>query len=264
MPLTSLRIKRGTRAQLNAAASGGQLAAGELYLITDENLLAVGISASAYQAAAREGESGAGGSASGSVPVTASLPAPVPWQVVLAAMPATNVELTPAAMLSNPSLNGSLAFSSSQYEGNSTARYCIGSGHANNGWLSAPVAGPHWVEYRAPAGVRLTPNAYVIRPWDVDNFPARTPKTWELQGSDDGESWTTLDARTNYTAWTSGQNQVFPIPNPQTFSRFRLYITANVGGNAYTGMRRFFLLGDQEQLYAVLPSGQVQLITWAV
>lgn len=56
--MPGLRIKRGTRAQLDAAATAGQLAAGEPYLITDENRLAVGTSATSYQALAKESEAG--------------------------------------------------------------------------------------------------------------------------------------------------------------------------------------------------------------
>lgn len=52
-------IKRGTRAQIDAAASGNALAAGEAYLITDEGRLAVGTGVGTYAAAAKEGE-GAG------------------------------------------------------------------------------------------------------------------------------------------------------------------------------------------------------------
>lgn len=62
--MTSLQIKRGTRAQLNTAASGNQLNAGEPYLITDENRLAVGLSATTYQDYAKLSE--AGGAPAGS------------------------------------------------------------------------------------------------------------------------------------------------------------------------------------------------------
>ncbi len=44
----TIKIKRGTRAQLNAAASANGLAAGEPYLITDENRLAIGLTVSTY------------------------------------------------------------------------------------------------------------------------------------------------------------------------------------------------------------------------
>jgi hypothetical protein len=51
-----LRIKRGTRAQVNAAAAASGLAAGQPLLITDEGRLAVGLSATTYAAAAKQGE----------------------------------------------------------------------------------------------------------------------------------------------------------------------------------------------------------------
>jgi hypothetical protein len=43
-----LRIKRGTRAQLDAAKTGGTLAAGEPYLVTDDGTAAVGTGTGAY------------------------------------------------------------------------------------------------------------------------------------------------------------------------------------------------------------------------
>lgn len=52
-------MKRGTRAQLDAAALAGTLAAGEPYLITDEDRIAVGLTASTYQDYALVGEGGA-------------------------------------------------------------------------------------------------------------------------------------------------------------------------------------------------------------
>lgn len=52
--MTALRIKRGTRAQLDAAQTAGTLAAGEPYLITDESRLAVGTAADAYAEMALE------------------------------------------------------------------------------------------------------------------------------------------------------------------------------------------------------------------
>lgn len=58
--MPSVRIKRGTRAQIDAAALAGGLFAGEVYLITDENRLAVGLTASTYQDFAKTSESGIG------------------------------------------------------------------------------------------------------------------------------------------------------------------------------------------------------------
>jgi hypothetical protein len=52
MPHT-IQIKRGTRAQIEAAKAAGQLRDGEPYLITDENRVAVGTSSSGYSSFAK-------------------------------------------------------------------------------------------------------------------------------------------------------------------------------------------------------------------
>lgn len=53
---STLRIKRGTRAQLDAIAIKRGFLQGEPLLITDENRLAVALSTSSYQAMAKQGE----------------------------------------------------------------------------------------------------------------------------------------------------------------------------------------------------------------
>jgi hypothetical protein len=47
---------RTTRANLDSQAGSSNLNAGEIYLITDENRLAVGLSATTYQALPKSGE----------------------------------------------------------------------------------------------------------------------------------------------------------------------------------------------------------------
>lgn len=54
--MPSILIKRGARAQIDAAAVANDLAAGEPYLVTDEGRLAVGTAANAYSTAALRGE----------------------------------------------------------------------------------------------------------------------------------------------------------------------------------------------------------------
>lgn len=63
-----IKIKRGTAANLATLASGGGLSAGELYLITDQQRLAVGLTTTTYQTFAKLSEIGGGGG-SGSVTV---------------------------------------------------------------------------------------------------------------------------------------------------------------------------------------------------
>lgn len=54
--MPSLSHKRGTRAQIDAAASAAALRTGEVYLITDEARLTVGTAANAHAALAKQGE----------------------------------------------------------------------------------------------------------------------------------------------------------------------------------------------------------------
>lgn len=61
---TPIKIKRGTRAQLDTAATNGQLLEGEPYLITDEGRLAVGLGPDSYQAFAKDVAIVDGGTAS--------------------------------------------------------------------------------------------------------------------------------------------------------------------------------------------------------
>jgi hypothetical protein len=59
-PMPSLTHKRGTRAQIDAAASGSQLRTGEVYLITDEARLTVGTANNAHTPMAKQNEAGGG------------------------------------------------------------------------------------------------------------------------------------------------------------------------------------------------------------
>jgi hypothetical protein len=60
--MPSLSHKRGTRAQIDAAASASQLRTGEIYLITDEARLTVGTTSTTPEPAAKQSEAGVGGS----------------------------------------------------------------------------------------------------------------------------------------------------------------------------------------------------------
>lgn len=74
-PYPLVLIKRGTRAQLDAAAAAGQLLAGQDYLITDEGRLAVGTSPTTYVAASKQGEGSSGGGGNVSIGAVAPTPA---------------------------------------------------------------------------------------------------------------------------------------------------------------------------------------------
>lgn len=59
--MATVRHARGTRAALNTLAAGGLLVPWQLYALSDEDRVAIATSASTYQALAKEGEGGGGG-----------------------------------------------------------------------------------------------------------------------------------------------------------------------------------------------------------
>lgn len=86
--MPSLAHKRGTRAQIDAAATGSGLKAGEVYLITDEARLTVGTTANVHVPLAKQSEVGGGGSD------------PWTWQKLAADVANSTVTLAPVTGLS--------------------------------------------------------------------------------------------------------------------------------------------------------------------
>lgn len=70
--MTRIQLKRGTRAQLDAAAADALLAVGEPYLITDEGRLAVAMTVSTFTVMLKEGEGGVAGPAGPAAPTLVS------------------------------------------------------------------------------------------------------------------------------------------------------------------------------------------------
>jgi hypothetical protein len=86
--MPSLTHKRGTRAQIDAAATANNLRTGEVYLITDEARLTVGTAANAHTPLAKQSEAGGGGSD------------PWTWQKLASDIANSTVTLAPVTGLS--------------------------------------------------------------------------------------------------------------------------------------------------------------------
>ena len=85
--MPSLAHKRGTRAQIDAAATSSGLKSGEVYLITDEARLTVGTAANAHTPLAKQSEAGGGSD-------------PWTWQKLSADVLNSTVTLAPVTGLS--------------------------------------------------------------------------------------------------------------------------------------------------------------------
>ncbi|AGZ38905.1 GH92 family glycosyl hydrolase [Actinoplanes friuliensis] len=86
---------------------------------------------------------------------------------------------------------------------------------ATTGWVQAKLAAP------------LTVEKYALT--SANDVPERDPRDWQLQGSTDGTTWTTLDTQTGQAFEKRGQTKEYTVANPQPYSYYRLTITANGG-----------------------------------
>jgi hypothetical protein len=81
-------------------------------------------------------------------------------------------------------------------------------------------------------------------------------KTWIMQGSNDGTTWTTVDTRASETGWSPAQSRTYTCATVTTAYRyFRITISANNGDTSNVGI-------SELSLYAV--SLTAQTITFAV
>lgn len=74
------------------------------------------------------------------------------------------------------------------------------------------------------------------------------PKTWQLLGSNDGISWTTLHSVTDKTTWTSNAWTYFDVNATAAYSYFRLNITATNHPYALNITEVRFEVGNFEEL----------------
>lgn len=87
-----------------------------------------------------------------------------------------------------------------------------------------------WIQYDFGANNAQTVKRYTINSADV---PARDPKGWQFQGSQDGSTWTTLDTQSNQTFAYQAAQKTYNIGNTTAYRYYRLNITAN-NGDAYS------------------------------
>ena len=99
----------------------------------------------------------------------------------------------------------------------------VADGDLTTKWLAFAATG--WVQ------VQLS-QATIVKRYAVSSAndqPTRDPKNWQLQGSPDGTTWTTIDTQTNKTFASRFQTLQFDFANTTAYSYYRLNITANAG-----------------------------------
>ncbi|TJZ61837.1 discoidin domain-containing protein [Sphingobacterium olei] len=96
----------------------------------------------------------------------------------------------------------------------------------NNKFLQANFTGDLVCTLVFPEPQKI--GAYTLT--SANDAASRDPKEWNLQGSNDGINWTTIDSRSNQVFATRLLTRRFNVAYPVSYTHYRLNITAIVGG----------------------------------
>ncbi|UAY97913.1 discoidin domain-containing protein [Dickeya dadantii] len=151
------------------------------------------------------------------------------------------------AMTSANTPAGYIASASSVYNASYAAYYAFDGSVSGNGWISASAptaAAPQWLEIELPSQTQIT--GYIITNPNSVIGGLASPKSWSLQGSNDGSVWTTVHAVSNSTNNTADIDQEFPLSVAANYSKYRLYITDKNSSYAFVSIKKLKLVvGDK-------------------
>ncbi|MFE3263497.1 alpha-1,2-mannosidase [Streptomyces sp. NPDC059215] len=71
----------------------------------------------------------------------------------------------------------------------------------------------------------------VYRLTSANDAPDRDPEDWRLEGSHDGDHWTTVDSRTGQRFRRRHETKEYAVVSPAAYPRYRLSITGNHGSD---------------------------------
>jgi regulation of enolase protein 1 (concanavalin A-like superfamily) len=148
-----------------------------------------------------------------------------------------------AALLPSPLVN--LAFSGTASDNdNSVASNSANGFDQDPGslWFHSGTSG--WLQYDFGAGNAQAVKRYTVSSSSV-NIPARDPKNWQFQASNDGTTWTTLDTQSGQAfATIRMQQNTYNIGNTTAYRYYRFNVTANNGDSTFTHLGDIGLWSD--------------------
>ena len=116
--------------------------------------------------------------------------------------------------------------------------------------------GNPWIEFQAdePAAANL----YSIT--SANDEASRDPMGWELQGSDNGRRWTTIDTRTGQSFYARKNTQFYSFDNDHSYRFYRLVLTEN-GGARLAQMSEWQLLYSEKIATGIddITTGEIRL-----
>ncbi|MFD1986525.1 hypothetical protein ACFSOZ_29225 [Mesorhizobium newzealandense] len=78
-----------------------------------------------------------------------------------------------------------------------------------------------WVQYRLASSARKVCNAYWVQANGAAAESQDMPTQWEVQGSNDGSTWVTIDSRQGQTGWAASERRYYEFFNKTAFEYLR-------------------------------------------
>jgi len=105
-------------------------------------------------------------------------------------------------------------------------------------WTANATSG--WIQYDFGSGNSRIVTSYAVTGAGEIN---RSPHTFNLAGSNNGSSWTTLDTQTAVPAWTASERRVYAFSNTTAYRYYRVTISSNKGNGSYTTLGELEFIG---------------------
>jgi hypothetical protein len=105
-----------------------------------------------------------------------------------------------------------------------------------NGWVTANGSVAGWLEYDFIDAKSITKYKIICRP-DAGSNVSQLPKDWTFEAYDELlAKWVVLDTQANITDWNYLVKKEFTFSNSNLYKKYRINITNNCGGYAYTAI----------------------------
>lgn len=124
-------------------------------------------------------------------------------------------------------------------------------GGSGNCW--AIPGGIGWLSYTFPSKTKV--NSYTIKPRNFTGGNNEAPKNWTFEGSNDGfvNDINILDTRVNEIGWTLPDTRSYTFSSADSYSEYRINITANNGG-VYTVIDELQMMRGDDIKVISIPS----------
>jgi hypothetical protein len=85
-----------------------------------------------------------------------------------------------------------------------------------------------WTAYKLAGGASHLLTWYTVT--SGNDYPYRDPKSWRLEGSNDGSTWSTVDTQINQVFAGRNQKSAYNVASSTPYGSYRFNVTANSGG----------------------------------